>query len=74
MILVTRPCDFPSCNRESRGPGNEATIALPNSLIHMQLGVCSLSIQSAMGTHQWNAASGLRAVITNQLAVIPTVL
>ncbi len=26
MTLVPRPCDFPSCNRKSRGPGNEASV------------------------------------------------
>ena len=29
MTLVTRPCDFPSCNRKSRRPGNEAALYSP---------------------------------------------
>ena len=24
MTLGTRPCDFPLCNRQNRGPGNKA--------------------------------------------------
>ena len=28
VTLDTRPCDFPSCNRKSRGPGNEANVCV----------------------------------------------
>ena len=40
MTLVTRPCDFPSCNRESRGPGNEATVHVH---VHVAHDVCKVA-------------------------------
>ena len=45
MTLDTRPCDFPSCNRKSRGSGNEATI-LPGDWIANQLTVLLIDAEA----------------------------